>query len=69
MFKGTSEADQLRKIFEFIGSPDERDWPQEINLPYSTFSKFKPTAISTLLPEICSEGRHLLEVCSKNCLN
>lgn len=62
MFKGSSEADQLRKIFEFIGSPDERDWPPEINLPYATFAKFKPTPVSTLLPEICPEGRHLLEV-------
>ena len=62
MFKGSSEADQLRKIFECIGSPEERDWPPEINLPYSTFAKFKPTPLSTLLPEICPEGRDLLEV-------
>jgi len=61
LFEGNSEADQLRKIFEVIGSPDERDWPKELNLPYATFSKFKPTPISSLLPEICPEGCHLLE--------
>lgn len=69
MFKGQSEADQLKRIFEFIGAPEEKDWSPDFSLPYSTFAKFKPTDISSLLPEICDEGKDLFMVLMKSLLS
>ena len=34
LFKGDCEISQLFKIFEFMGTPKEKDWPNVISLPY-----------------------------------
>ncbi|XP_063078948.1 cyclin-dependent kinase 4 [Engraulis encrasicolus] len=35
LFRGFSEAQQLKKIFELIGLPSEEEWPQESPVRYS----------------------------------
>lgn len=33
LFPGTSEIDQLKRIFQFLGTPDEASWPGYNELP------------------------------------
>lgn len=62
LFSGHSESDQLYKIFQFIGSPLESEWPAELSLPWSTFSNFKKKPFEQIVLDICPEGKDLLEV-------
>ena len=40
LFQGTTEVDQIDKIFEVCGTPTEEDWPGVSSLPF--FSLLKP---------------------------
>lgn len=62
LFPGNSESDQLRRIFEVIGSPPEECWPADVSLPWRAFAKFKSTPIDSLVPEICTEALDLVQV-------
>jgi serine/threonine protein kinase len=62
LFPGNSESDQLRRIFEVIGSPAEDCWPQDVSLPWTAFSKFKSTSLESLAPEMCPEAIELVQV-------
>lgn len=33
LFQGDSEIDQLFKIFQVLGTPNEENWPEVTNLP------------------------------------
>lgn len=61
LFKGSSEIDQLQKIFEVIGSPDHSEWPSNHLIPYRSISGSKATPFKNLIPELCSESKSLLE--------
>lgn len=60
LIPGNSEAEQLQKIFQVIGSPPMKDWPEDCTIKYEMVSKFKPTPIETLVPNICSQGSVLI---------
>lgn len=44
MFPGDSEIDQLYRIFQYLGTPDERVWPGCTQLPdfKAIFPKWEP---------------------------
>ena len=64
IFCGTSEMDQLYKIFDVLGLPSEQDWPSQSPIPRSSFLnddlKFEPREIETLIPNIDQLGKNLL---------
>ncbi|XP_062265656.1 cyclin-dependent kinase 6 [Platichthys flesus] len=60
LFRGTSDVDQLGKIFDVVGVPSVEDWPQEVALPQSAFSPRPPKPIEDLIPDIEEQGRALL---------
>ena len=62
LFKGDSEISQLFKIFQFHGTPTEKDWPGVTKLKdyLPAFPKFKPTPIPELNIDMCPLGRNLL---------
>lgn len=33
MFPGSNEADELRLIFKALGTPNEKTWPEVVDLP------------------------------------
>lgn len=61
LFEGQSENDQLSKIFQVIGTPNEDEWPQEVNVSWRNFAGFRPTTISQLIPEIGCDAKNLLQ--------
>lgn len=63
LFCGQSEADQLSKIFDLIGTPCMDEWPESCSLPWNTFAN-RPRgsfydAISS--SELCQQSLQLLE--------
>ncbi|GIY55698.1 hypothetical protein CDAR_529011 [Caerostris darwini] len=60
LFAGQSEVDQLRKIFEIMGSPEESQWP-EVSMPWVSFKNFRKQPLETVIPEITAEGLDLLQ--------
>lgn len=61
LFCGSSEGDQLNRIFEVIGTPSLEEWPKQVSLEWSSFSIHEPKSFSSLLPSICQAGTDLLK--------
>lgn len=61
LFKGSSEFDQLKKIFEVIGVPPASEWPDGVSLQRCTFRPTAPQPIERLTPEMDPQARDLLE--------
>lgn len=51
LFKGVSEVDQLARILECIGVPDEADWPTSISLPRMSFRQDPKKSLELLVPQ------------------
>lgn len=61
LFSGTSEGDQLDKIFRVIGTPKQDEWPENVSLLWSSIVPRQPMPLENLMPEISTQGKHLLE--------
>ncbi|KAF3948753.1 hypothetical protein ACB098_07G031500 [Castanea mollissima] len=62
LFPGDSEIDELFKIFRVLGTPNENTWPGVTSLPdyKSTFPKWPPKDLATVVPSLDSAGIDLL---------
>nr|QOY46759.1 cyclin-dependent kinase 6 [Ambystoma andersoni] len=63
LFQGNSDVDQLGKIFEIIGMPNEEDWPSDVALPRGAFALRPTKAIEECVPDIDEPGKDLLLKC------
>ncbi|XP_058039009.1 cyclin-dependent kinase 6 isoform X2 [Ahaetulla prasina] len=63
LFRGNSDVDQLGKIFEVIGLPEEEDWPIDVALPRNAFASQSPQPIELLVTDIDELGKDLLLKC------
>ncbi|KAK3798952.1 hypothetical protein RRG08_016029 [Elysia crispata] len=61
LFKGNSEGDQLKKIFDVIGLPDLSEWPESAVLLWNSFRNVRPPPIDHFVPELDNQARDLLE--------
>lgn len=62
LFPGTSNDDQLQRIFKLMGTPNERIWPEITSLPnYNTgFPIYPPQDLTLALPQLDHVGHDLL---------
>ncbi|RMZ82129.1 hypothetical protein DV737_g2199, partial [Chaetothyriales sp. CBS 132003] len=62
LFPGTTNEDQLQKIFRLMGTPSERTWPGISQLPdyKPTFPNYATQSLHILLPQIDQLGIDLL---------
>ncbi|XP_061370454.1 cell division control protein 2 homolog isoform X1 [Gastrolobium bilobum] len=62
LFPGDSEIDELFKIFRILGTPNEDTWPGVTSLPdfKSTFPKWPPKDLATVVPNLEPAGLNLL---------
>lgn len=60
LFRGNSDVDQLGKIFDVIGLPNEEDWPSDVALPMHAFTPRTPQPIENVVPDIDELGKDLL---------
>ncbi|XP_063777455.1 cyclin-dependent kinase 6 isoform X2 [Pseudophryne corroboree] len=63
LFRGNSDVDQLEKIFDVIGLPEEEEWPGEVAVPQSSFHYRQPQPIEDVIPDIDELGKDLLIKC------
>lgn len=63
LFPGDSQIDQIFKIFQILGTPDDSSWPNVSSLGHykPTFPKFKPCSLEMLFPSIEPKGLDLLK--------
>ncbi|CAG5119354.1 unnamed protein product [Candidula unifasciata] len=61
LFKGSSEGDQLKKIFDVIGLPESSLWPESAALMWASFRPSLPPPIDHFVPEIENQAKDLLE--------
>ena len=63
LFPGTSDADQLSKIFKVLGTPSETSWPTMVELPdyKSDWEKFPPMQLAQYCQNLEPQGIALLE--------
>ncbi|XP_029015717.1 cyclin-dependent kinase 6 [Betta splendens] len=62
LFQGYTEVQQLQKIFEVIGLPDEDDWPEDSPVSYSVSLGPKGSCIN-LIPNLGPDENDLLAQC------
>ncbi|KAI7857562.1 serine/threonine-protein kinase pef1 [Circinella umbellata] len=62
LFPGTTNEDQLQKIFRMMGTPTEQTWPGVSQLPEYKPNQviYPPQHINTILPNVDACGRDLL---------
>lgn len=62
LFPGTTNEDQLQKIFRLMGTPSERTWPGISSLPEykANFPNYATQQLHILLPQIDQLGLDLL---------
>jgi len=62
LFPGTSEIDQLSKIFSLRGTPNEETWPELLEMPnYIPFEPIEKIPFKKILPHASEETIDLLE--------
>ena len=62
LFPGTTNEDQLQKIFRLMGTPSERSWPGISQLPEykGNFPSYATQSLHILLPQIDNLGLDLI---------
>ncbi|XP_018327736.1 cyclin-dependent kinase 6-like [Agrilus planipennis] len=61
LFRGSSEGDQLSKIFQILGKPSEQEWPKTITpIKYNSFEVRKKLNLRTLIPNMCDNAYDLI---------
>lgn len=60
LFPGKSDPDQLGKIIDIIGTPDETEWPSDVSLSWTSFRHSKGVPFENLIQDISPEGKDLL---------
>ncbi|KAI9321693.1 cyclin-dependent protein kinase phoss [Dichotomocladium elegans] len=62
LFPGTTNEDQLQKIFRMMGTPSEQTWPGVSQLPEykPTQAIYPPQRLNTILPNVDACGLDLL---------
>jgi len=65
LFRGSSDRDQLMKIFRVLGTPDKESYPEIVKLPdytkIMTFPRFHPQDIKNYVPRLDAKGINLLQ--------
>ena len=67
LFPGTSEKDQLLKIFVLLGTPQLNTWPGMTKLPQykNDFPQYEPRDLAKLFPTLAKTGLDILLVCKR----
>lgn len=62
MFPGRGEIDQLARIFEVLGTPDENNWPGVQQLPlHFEFTYCAPKSLANVIPGVPDVAIDLLQ--------
>ena len=64
LFPGQYEMDQLNKIFDVIGVPNDDEWPKNAAVMRTNFQRSRNTGqrLDDIIPELDADAKDLLEV-------
>lgn len=64
LFPGDSEIDEIYKIFQLLGTPDDATWANVTSLPdfAPTFPKWKGKSLKSIFPTLDADGLDLITV-------
>lgn len=62
IFCGSSEVDQLFKIFKILGKPPQCEWPENVSIDYNSFTVNRSASIRDLLPNLDDTSYDLIMV-------
>ncbi|KAJ8962474.1 hypothetical protein NQ314_005711 [Rhamnusium bicolor] len=61
LFCGTTEGDQLSKIFRVLGKPAQNEWPEEkVSIKWNSFDVINQIRIDQISPNICETAYNLI---------
>nr|ATL75334.1 cyclin dependent kinase 4 [Diachasma muliebre] len=60
LFPGSSEGDQLDRIFKIIGTPTQEAWPKNVSLSYTAFPQRIATPLRIVIPQLSPAGIDLI---------
>ncbi|XKL62121.1 hypothetical protein PGB90_001954 [Kerria lacca] len=60
IFPGTSEVDQLDRIFQIIGTPSAESWPDNVSLEKNVFLDWPSVCLKSLIQKLDTDGSDLL---------
>lgn len=60
LFCGSSEGDQLGKIFKILGKPSEPEWPKNVTIAYNSFEIKEPVNVLQYTSNLCENGYDLI---------
>ena len=61
-FPGQCEMDQLTKIFDIVGLPSQRDWPERAAVTRSNFRDSNTPSWTDVVPEMDPQAQDLIQV-------
>ncbi|KAG5319645.1 CDK6 kinase, partial [Pseudoatta argentina] len=61
LFPGTSEGDQLDRIFQVLGTPSQEEWPENVSLNWNAFPYRHPRPLSLIVPDLNEDGLDLIK--------
>ncbi|XP_043480793.1 cyclin-dependent kinase 4-like [Leptopilina heterotoma] len=61
LFPGTSEGDQLDRIFQVIGTPPRHEWPDNVSLSQTAFPERNVKPLDRIIPNINANGLDLIK--------
>ncbi|XP_012227890.1 cyclin-dependent kinase 4 isoform X2 [Linepithema humile] len=61
LFPGTSEGDQLDRIFQVLGTPSQQAWPENVSLSWTAFPRRQPKPLGAIIPDLSEHGLDLLK--------
>lgn len=65
LFCGSSDQDQLVKIFKVMGTPSRSEWPAMVDLPeyknVETYPRYEGKKLKAMLPRLSKSGLDLIE--------
>ncbi|XP_011161476.1 cyclin-dependent kinase 4 isoform X2 [Solenopsis invicta] len=60
LFPGTSEGDQLDRIFQVLGTPPRQAWPENVSLSWTAFPRRQPKPLGAIIPDLNEHGLDLV---------
>ncbi|XP_029163947.1 cyclin-dependent kinase 4-like [Nylanderia fulva] len=60
LFPGSSEGDQLDRIFQVLGTPSQQAWPQNVSLSWTAFPYRQPKPLGAIIPDLNEHGLDLI---------
>ncbi|XP_012538892.1 cyclin-dependent kinase 4 [Monomorium pharaonis] len=60
LFPGTSEGDQLDRIFQVLGTPSQQAWPENVSLSWTAFPHRQPKPLGAIIPDLNEHGLDLV---------